>query len=66
MRSVCPAPARWGGQKKSDGEESRATLRSMTSFSFIRCLSVLGSVLGLVGCNDYGIVKQPMRGTSTG
>ena len=33
----------------------------MTSFSFIRCLSLLGSVLGLVGCNDYGIVKQPMR-----
>lgn len=33
----------------------------MPASSLIRRLSVLGSVFGLVGCNDYGIVKQPMR-----
>ena len=59
MRSVCPAPALWGGQRPTGRKVGYASLDDLLLVHPL--LSLLGSVLGLVGCNDYGIVKQPMR-----
>ena len=59
MASACLVRTRRMSQKKSDSTKGRATVSVMHRVATNRCLCVLG--FGLAGCNDYSIVKQPVR-----